>query len=96
MTGATLSGAITDPSGAAIPQAQVLIRNSSTGLSTVATTNTDEFYSAPNLLPGAYTVTVTAAGFATVVQTNVTLAVGEKQALQVAMKVGQSAQKRWR
>jgi outer membrane receptor protein involved in Fe transport len=92
VTGATLSGTVTDPSGAAIPQAQVSIRNVATGVSTVTTTNTDGFYSVPNLLPGSYELTVTASGFATAAHSNITLAVGEKQVLPVAMSVGQSTQ----
>ena len=54
VTGATLSGTVTDTSGAAIPQARVSIRNVATGIVTAVTSNSDGFYSAPNLVPGNY------------------------------------------
>ena len=63
VAGATLSGTITDPSGAVIPNAQVAIRNSSTGVARTVASNADGVYVAPNLQPGDYEVTATAAGF---------------------------------
>src|SRR6516225_10884198 len=90
VVGATLSGTVSDPSGAAIPSAQILIRNSATGVTTSITADSSGFYSAPNLLPGTYDVTVTAPGFATQVESNITLAVGQQQSLNVTMKVGQT------
>ena len=55
---------------------------------------TDEvgFYSAPNLLAGNYDVTVSAPGFSTVAQTNIALAVGAQQQLNVSMKIGETTQ----
>src|ERR1700682_6452161 len=53
------------------------------------TTNGEGFYSAPNLLPGSYDVTVAAKGFQTTVQKAVTLTVGATQALNFEMRVGQ-------
>ena len=52
VSGATLSGTITDPSGAAIAGAKVSITNKATGIARDATTDAAGFYSAPNLLPG--------------------------------------------
>ena len=43
VAGGTLSGTITDPSGATVPQARVVIKNVSTGVERVVTTNTDGF-----------------------------------------------------
>ena len=61
VTGATLSGTVTDPSGAAIANAQVSILNKATGVTSDVTSDSAGLYSAPNLLPGQYDVTVKAA-----------------------------------
>jgi len=87
--GAVLSGLITDERGGAVPDAAVTIKNVGTGVVREVTTNGDGFYSAPNLLPGSYDVTVTAKGFQTTVQKEVTLTVGATQALNFEMRVGQ-------
>jgi len=89
VSGATMSGLISDPSGAGIPNANVSIRNTGTGEVREVPTNSDGFYSAPNLLPGKYEVTITAQGFSKVVQKGITLTVGAQQALNLALKVGQ-------
>jgi len=88
IVGGTLSGTITDASGAAVPNATVAIKNGATGVITNAASNAQGLYNAPNLLPGTYEVTVTAAGFDTTVISNVVLAVGAQQVLNFSMKVG--------
>lgn len=93
VVGATLSGTVTDPSGAAIPSAQISIKNTATGVTTSITADSSGLYSAPNLLPGTYDVTVTASGFATQIESNITLAVGQQQSLNITLKVGQATQK---
>src|ERR1700682_1479351 len=87
--GAALSGLITDERGGAVPDAAVTIKNVGTGVVREVTSNGDGFYSAPNLLPGSYDVTVAAKGFQTTVQKAVTLTVGATQALNFEMRVGQ-------
>src|SRR5215472_11248525 len=62
-TGA-IEGTVTDPSGAIIPGAVVGVSESATGRIINVTSNAEGFYSVRNLLPGLYTVKVTAAGFA--------------------------------
>ena len=90
--GAALSGLITDERGGPVPDAAVTIKNVGTGVVREVTTNGDGLYSAPNLLPGSYDVTVTAKGFQTTVQKAVTLTVGATQALNIELKVGQLSQ----
>src|SRR5437879_5791598 len=92
VTGATLSGTITDPSGGVIPNAQVSVRNTATGVAREVTADTAGFYSAPNLLPGSYEVTVTSPGFSTARQSNLTLGVGAEQQLNFSLRVGQTSQ----
>jgi Carboxypeptidase regulatory-like domain/TonB dependent receptor-like, beta-barrel/TonB-dependent Receptor Plug Domain len=91
VVGANLSGTITDPSGAVVPNAQVAIKNSATGVVRTVTSNADGVYSAPNMQPGDYEVTVAAAGFSATT-TTITLTVGADQALNLTMKVGQATQ----
>src|SRR2546429_7285417 len=57
------SSDLTDPSEKLIPQAQVSITNVATGIITTVMTHADGFFTAPNLLPGDYEITVSAKGF---------------------------------
>jgi hypothetical protein len=92
VAGATLSGTVTDPSGAILPQATVSIRNVSTDISRTTTTSSSGFYSVPNLLPGTYDVKASAQGFSTHLSTGVVLTVGAQQVLDVTLQVGQISQ----
>ena len=92
VVGGTVLGTVTDPSGAVIPDAQVSIRNESTGVVTAVTTDKDGFYTAPNLLPGSYDITVSGPGFTTEERKGVTLTVGAQQVVNVTMHVGQVTQ----
>ena len=84
-------GTITDPSGAAVPQARIAVKNVATGVTTTVTTNSDGIFYAPNLLPGEYEVTVSARGFATETRTGITLTVGAQQVFNLGLKVGTAA-----
>ena len=92
VAGGTLSGTVTDPSGSAVPNATIAIKATATGVTRNLTTDAAGVYSAPNLLPGAYDVTATAAGFATVIQSGVTMTVGAQQTLDIRLQVGQVSQ----
>src|SRR3981081_2157576 len=89
--GATLSGSITDASSAALVQVQVSIKNVATEVTRVVTSDSAGFYTAPNLVPGEYRVTVVSRGFVTSVAA-VTLTVGANQSLDMRMKVGGSSE----
>lgn len=88
VAGGTLSGTITDPSGGAVPGAQVEIKNSATGVVRSLTTNSDGFYSAANLIPGSYEVAVSAAGFNTGIKTGITINVGSQPVFNLVLQVG--------
>ena len=92
VVGATLSGTITDNSGASLPNAQVSIKNVATGVIHQATSDSAGVYSAPNLDAGKYEATVTAMGFKTTVQSNLTLTVGAQQTLNFSLQVGDLSQ----
>jgi len=83
-----ISGTITDNSDAAIPAATVAITNTQTQVRTEVTTNSSGFYSVPNLLPGSYSVSASAAGFKTVVRSGITLTVGAEVSIDMELPVG--------
>jgi hypothetical protein len=68
---ATLSGRVTDPSGAVVVKATVTAVEVSSKTTYTAQTTNDGNYYIPYVLPGTYTVSVTAKGFKTAVQDNV-------------------------
>jgi hypothetical protein len=91
VSGGNISGTISDPSGRIIPQAVIAIQNVSTGITTTVMTNADGFYSAANLLPGEYQVTVSAKGFATEVRKGISITVGAQQVFSLTLQVGSVA-----
>jgi len=93
VAGATLNGTVSDSSGAGVPNANVSIKNTATGVERNVTSDADGFYSAPNLLPGTYEVTISASGFSTAVQSGLTLTVGAVQALNIPLKIGHATEK---
>ena len=82
----SLSGRVDDPSGAAIPGATVIVRNTATGQTVRATTNSTGLYSFALLPPGNYLVTFTANGFKTV-ERRVPVSVGQGTALNALLQV---------
>jgi outer membrane receptor protein involved in Fe transport len=88
VAGATVSGTIADATGAVVPDAKVSIKNTATGVTRDITTDSAGFYSAPNLLPGVYDITVEAPGFSTYTQTGLTLSVGAVRAVSISLRVG--------
>src|ERR1700722_2862903 len=79
VTGATLAGTVTDASGAIISGAQISVKNNATGVTREVTSDSSGLYTVPNLIPGDYEVRVSAQGFSTAKQANVSLAVGQQQ-----------------
>lgn len=59
----SISGIVKDSSGSVVPNAKVIVRNEGTGFERQTTTNESGFYTATNIAPGYYTVTVEATGF---------------------------------
>lgn len=90
--GARIVGTVTDSSGAAIVNAQVIIQNTASDLTRELVTNRSGFYSAPNLPPGPYTVTASAKNFKSEVVTGLTLTVGADVEVNLTMAVGTASQ----
>jgi outer membrane receptor protein involved in Fe transport len=93
VTGGTISGTVSDASGGAVPNAEVTVTNTATGLIRTVATSAEGFYSEPNLLPGPYQVTVKASGFSTTVVTGLTITVGAQQQVNISLKVGETSQR---
>jgi hypothetical protein len=91
VAGAILSGTITDPSNAVIPNATVTIRNVSTGVAVHVYSNGTGLYNASNLLPGEYQIDISAVGFAAQQRSGLTLTVGERQVLNMQLRVSSAA-----
>jgi hypothetical protein len=93
VSGATLTGTVMDASAAVIANAKVSIRDAATDVTRDVTTDSSGVYSAPNLQPGIYDVTVVAPGFSTSVQTGLTLTVGATQALNISLQIGRQVER---
>jgi hypothetical protein len=88
VAGGTLSGTITDATGAVVPNAQVVIRNTATGISKTVAAGTEGFYTAPNLLPGDYEIAVSADGFNSEIKKGIVINVGSQAVFNLALQVG--------
>ena len=89
---ATISGVVTDPTAAAIPQAKVTLTVVSTGAAVQTTSATDGSYSFANLMPGTYNLKVSAQGFSDYVQSGIQLAIAQTARQDVQLKVGAAIQ----
>lgn len=87
VTGA-VSGVVTDPSGAVIPNATVIVHNVGTGVDTTVTTNEAGLYSARFLPIGQYQVTVSATGFTTSKFTPFTLEINQTAKFNAKLEPG--------
>jgi Carboxypeptidase regulatory-like domain/TonB-dependent Receptor Plug Domain len=87
----TISGLVTDPTGAVVPAADVVVRNVDTNVRRELTSNEAGLYEAVSLQPGNYEVKVTKPGFAAVTRTGISVAVGQRAAVDLEMQVGAAA-----
>src|SRR6202045_2139488 len=88
VVGGTISGTVSDKSGAVVANATVSVKNLATGVATAVQTNVQGLYSIPNLLPGNYQQTVSASGFETAIRNGIVLTVGSQMASNIEKKVG--------
>jgi Carboxypeptidase regulatory-like domain/TonB dependent receptor len=89
---ATLSGIITDPSGAVVPKAHVTVHSLSTGADRTIDTDSAGLYAVPSLQPGDYKVQATAAGFSGYTVEKVTLDVDRQVTLNIHLSVASAGE----
>src|SRR5947207_12242082 len=85
---ATLNGVVRDSSGAVIPQATVILRNTDTGTERQSLTNDSGLYVFVSVPPGEYVLKVTKNGFTTATQSGLHVLVNQASTQDVTLRVG--------
>jgi Carboxypeptidase regulatory-like domain/TonB dependent receptor len=89
---ATLSGIVTDPSGAVVPGAHVKVHSLATSLDREVVTDESGLYTLASLEPGDYQVQVTAAGFSLYTVQKLTLEVDQKVGLNMRLAISSAGE----
>ncbi|MCZ6490364.1 MAG: TonB-dependent receptor, partial [Acidobacteria bacterium] len=92
LTRGTISGSVTDQSGAAVPGAAITVTNVDTGIARSLETGSTGRYEAPNLPVGNYEVRASLGGFQTSIRAGITLSVGRTAVVDHVLQVGEVAQ----
>ncbi len=85
----TIQGTVTDSSGASVPGAQVKVVSAETGLTRTVVTTDDGVYSAAELPPGTYSVTISKAGFRTATLKGVDVSVSAVSRANISLTPGE-------
>ena len=85
---ATITGRVTDQSKAAIPNAQVQVRNIGTNEVTTAVTDHEGNYKTPFLRPGTYSLTVEVSGFKKATRENIELVISQVATIDMSLEPG--------
>jgi len=85
---ATVTGIVTDPTGAVAPNVRIVARNTQTGVETSTVSNSEGLYRIPYLRPGVYEISAEAPGFKKARVTNVVLTVGLTATVDFSLEVG--------
>jgi hypothetical protein len=91
-TNGTISGIIFDPSGKAIPGAQISIVNDATGISYPGATNSEGIYVVPDLPPGNYRIQVSNRGFKTIIKPDILVHVQDALAINFTLPIGAASE----
>jgi hypothetical protein len=86
---AALNGTVTDPAGAAVPNAKVLAKNQATGIESSTETDSAGAYLFPSLPIGIYRIEVTGSGFQTAIITDLRLDVATAATQNIQLRVGE-------
>jgi outer membrane receptor protein involved in Fe transport len=88
ISNASINGTVHDSSGAVVPDAAILLKNTATGVETRTTTNDQGIYIILNILPGNYTLEASKAGFSTNKLEAFALVVNQRSVFDFALAVG--------
>lgn len=88
-TTATVSGTVTDSTGAVLPAAAITIRNVENGTERTTTSAEQGTYSVTQLQPGHYTVQIAHEGFRTYLQKDITLVIGQIAEIDSQLQTGE-------
>jgi hypothetical protein len=88
----TISGIVSDPTGAVVPSAKVAATEAGTGFSRIVISDSRGQYIIPNLRPTQYTLTVEARGFEKFVQEGVPLLANQAATVDVKLQIGSAVQ----
>src|SRR5215467_4255269 len=88
----TLSGTVSDPSGAVVPRADVTVTNLETNFTRTATTDAEGHYLVQYLPVGTYRIEVKGAGFKTFSQTGVVIDVARNARVDAVLQIGVSTE----
>jgi hypothetical protein len=89
---ASVSGTVTDPSGAVVPGAQVSLQGIATGIARVVSSDKGGNYTIPSIQPGSYSLTATAPGFSRYVIRNIALEVDQKSTVNIRLAVASAGE----
>jgi hypothetical protein len=89
---ATLTGVVTDATGAVVPQANITLRNATSGDVRNTVADQQGYYTFASVPVGAYNLTVTQAGFQTFEEDGINLGGGESRSVNVPLQVGNTSQ----
>ncbi len=92
ITSATISGTIKDQTAAVLPGVDVVVKNLDTGLTRTAVTDGKGYFTVPGLPPGRYEAQASLQGFATVVESDIRLAVAQQAGLNLTLNVTGTAE----
>src|SRR5690348_4211537 len=92
VAGGSITGTVTGESGGPLPDVRISVKDVSTGQARTATTNTGGLYGVPDLPPGNFEMTVSAAGFTTQLWTSISVTAGVERILNVMLRAGDPKQ----
>lgn len=88
----SISGRVSDPSQAPVPDAAIIIANTKTGVNYSAVTTAEGYYTVRFLPPGTYSVAVSKTGFQKAVQPDVVVATASSPTVNFALNLGAVAE----
>jgi len=89
---ASIVGTVIDPSGASVPNVNIVVANDALGFTRTYRSNSDGDYTAPRIPLGTYTITAEAPGFQKIKQTDITLNAGQTLRVDLQLKLGTETQ----